>query len=79
MHKQYLLHPAPPLISDPGIVSMLSKTALSRNLAAHASINSSIVSTGPCNKMEERLKRILEMRNLDLVVREMLVGQDGAR
>jgi hypothetical protein len=79
MHKQYLLHPTPPLISDPGIVSMLSQTALLRNLAAHASINSSIIATGPCNEMEERLRRILGVRNLDLVVREMLVGQDGAR
>ena len=73
MHWQYLLHPAPPLISDPGTVGMLSKTALSRNLEAHAAINSTIVSTGPHDEMEERLLRILETRKLDLVVREMLV------
>ncbi|KAF8442176.1 hypothetical protein L210DRAFT_929211 [Boletus edulis BED1] len=79
MHKQYLLYPTPPLISDPGIICMLSKTALSRNLEAHAAINSSIVSTGPQDEMEERLGKILEVRNHDLVVREMLVGQDGAK
>ena len=79
MHEQYLLHPAPPLISDPDIVSMLSKAALSRNLAARAAINSSIISTGLSNEMEERLRRILEVRNLDLAVREMLVGQEGEK
>lgn len=67
MHKQYLLHPAPPLISDPDVTSMLSKGALARNLEAHAAINSSIVAVGPRNEMEERLRKILEVRNHDLV------------
>lgn len=79
IHEQYLLHPLPPLISDPDIVSTLSKTALSHNLTVHASVNSSIVSSGPREEMEVRLWKILDMRRQDLVVREMLVGQDEAR
>lgn len=76
MHTQYLLRPAPPLISDPDIVCMLSNTALARNLEAHAAINPTIVCTGSHDEMEERLWRILEARKLVLVVREVLVDRE---
>ncbi|KAF8556542.1 hypothetical protein OG21DRAFT_1495494 [Imleria badia] len=61
IHKQYLMYPAPPLILDPDVISILSIGALSRNLEAHAAINSSIVFTGPRHEMEERLRKILEI------------------
>ncbi|KAF9240720.1 hypothetical protein BU15DRAFT_87602 [Melanogaster broomeanus] len=76
LDKQYLLHPAPPMITDSTICSVLSQAALSRNLAAHASINSSIHSGGTRMEMVERLKKILETRNLDLVVQSLLAGED---
>ena len=77
MPQQYLLHPEPPLVSDPGVICILSKAALSRNLEAHAAINPSITFTGPRDEMEERLRKILEVRKLDLAVREMLARHDG--
>ncbi|KAH0833468.1 hypothetical protein J3R83DRAFT_12589 [Lanmaoa asiatica] len=49
---QYLLHPEPPLISDPGIIGMLSKVALSCNLETYVAINLTIASTGPRSEME---------------------------
>ncbi|KAF9223281.1 hypothetical protein BS17DRAFT_705987, partial [Gyrodon lividus] len=76
LDKQYLLHPAPPLITDTTICSLLSKAALSRNLAGHADINSSIRCSGTRQEMVERLKNILETRKLDLVVQNMLAGED---
>ncbi|KIK98019.1 hypothetical protein PAXRUDRAFT_9828 [Paxillus rubicundulus Ve08.2h10] len=76
LNKQYLLHPAPPLITDPAVCSVLGKAALSRNLAAHAATNSSIHLLGTRKEMAERLKKILEMRKLDLIVQSMLAGED---
>ncbi|KIJ14357.1 hypothetical protein PAXINDRAFT_26423, partial [Paxillus involutus ATCC 200175] len=75
LDKQYLLQPAPPLITDAGICCVLSKAALSRNLAAHAAINSSIHFSGTRKEMAERLEKILETRKLDLVVQNMLAGE----
>ncbi|KIJ62914.1 hypothetical protein HYDPIDRAFT_157081 [Hydnomerulius pinastri MD-312] len=76
IEKEYLLQPAPPLIVDPTVCSMLSKAALKRNLGAHAAVNSSILASGTRKEMAERLKNILETRKLDLIVREMLTDED---
>ncbi|KAH9481854.1 hypothetical protein JR316_0006384 [Psilocybe cubensis] len=72
--SQYLLHPIPPLITNPHICSHLSSAALKRNLEAHAARNSSIVASGTRLEMIERLTKILETRLLDLLVVEMLDG-----
>ncbi|KAF7311901.1 hypothetical protein MIND_00201400 [Mycena indigotica] len=68
----YLADIAPPLISLPSLVNDLSAAALKRNLSAHAAHNASIVACGTKQEMAARLKTILETREMDLMVREML-------
>ncbi|KAG1821027.1 uncharacterized protein BJ212DRAFT_1457738 [Suillus subaureus] len=77
LHKQYLVDPALPLITDPSACSLLSNVALIRNLQAHADINPSIVPTGTRLEMIERLKKLLERRQMDLIVRSMICGEPG--
>ncbi|KAJ7781932.1 hypothetical protein DFH07DRAFT_728857, partial [Mycena maculata] len=68
MGSKYLLDPAPPLITDPALVSELSTAALKCNLVAHADF-----ATPASNKFEmiELLRDILETRKTDLLVRRM--------
>ncbi|KAF8155373.1 hypothetical protein K438DRAFT_357150 [Mycena galopus ATCC 62051] len=75
---QYLLNPKPPLIDNPSVVPELSAAALKRNLAAHATCNSTIVAAGTKPEMALRLKTLLETRKADLLVREMVDGGDEA-
>ncbi|KAG1857914.1 hypothetical protein C8R48DRAFT_606842 [Suillus tomentosus] len=75
LHKQYLVDPALPLITDSSACPLLSDVALIRNLQAHADVNPSIVPTGTRLEMIERLKKLLERRQMDLVVRSMICGE----
>ncbi|KAJ8588245.1 hypothetical protein M405DRAFT_740638 [Rhizopogon salebrosus TDB-379] len=75
LHKQYLTNPVAPLITDPSACSLLSNASLIRNLDAHAAINSLIVSTGTRPEMIERLTKLLERRQMDLVVRSMVCAE----
>ncbi|KAG2061608.1 hypothetical protein BDR06DRAFT_870570, partial [Suillus hirtellus] len=60
LHKQYLVDPALPLITDPSACPLLSDVALIRNLKGHVDVNPSIVLTGTRLEMIERLKKPLE-------------------
>ncbi|KAJ7465160.1 hypothetical protein FB451DRAFT_1370059 [Mycena latifolia] len=73
----YLLDPTPPLITNPAAVPALSAVALKRNLAAHAARNSAVVAAGTKPEMVERLRRLLETREMDLLVRQMLQAGDS--
>ncbi|OAX39500.1 hypothetical protein K503DRAFT_849485 [Rhizopogon vinicolor AM-OR11-026] len=75
LHKQYLVNPAAPLITDPSACSLLSNASLIRNLGAHAAVNVSIVPTGTRLEMIERLTKLLERRQMDLTVRSMICGE----
>ena len=72
MGRLYILQPEAPLISDPALVYELSTKALAKNLTAHAEHNASILAEGSKSEMAERLKLLLELRQADLVVREVL-------
>lgn len=72
MHQRYMLHPVPPLITDPAACVELSAAALRRNLAAHAEYDKRITIGGTREEMEERLERLLRMREEDMWVREMV-------
>ncbi|KAJ7651061.1 hypothetical protein FB45DRAFT_1018418 [Roridomyces roridus] len=76
LESQYLVDPAPPLISNPSVVADLSVAALKRNLYAHAACNGEIVVSGSKLEMAPRLREILETRKMDLLVREMIQAQD---
>ncbi|KAJ7690790.1 hypothetical protein B0H14DRAFT_3532173 [Mycena olivaceomarginata] len=70
--------PPPPLIENPSIVPELSVSALKRNLAAHAACNPAVVAAGTKPELALRLKTLLETRQADLLVREMMSGGDEA-
>ncbi|PPQ84013.1 hypothetical protein CVT25_000559 [Psilocybe cyanescens] len=72
--SHYLINPLPPLITNPHICGHLLSAALKRNLEAHAAYNPSIVTSGTRPEMLERLSKILEIRQLDLLVLGMLEG-----
>lgn len=76
MDTQYLVDPQPPLINNPSIVPELSAAALKRNLAAHAARNPAIAAAGSKPEMAQRLIALLETRQMDMLVREMLLGGD---
>ncbi|KAG5643084.1 hypothetical protein DXG03_001579 [Asterophora parasitica] len=78
LQNKYALDPRPPLITDPDACRLLSIEALQRNLAAHAARNSNIIATGGKVEMAERLRNILEMRAADMLVRDMILGEDSA-
>ena len=72
LHTQYLLSPVPPLITQPEAVSTLERAALKRNLSAHAAYNSAISTTGSKSVLCTQLIALLERRQGDLAVREMV-------
>ncbi|KAI0791197.1 hypothetical protein C8Q75DRAFT_732327 [Abortiporus biennis] len=76
MSKKYIIQPDPPLITDPDHTDLLSTSALKKNLAAHAHINSEIAIEGSKTEMRARLKELLELRKADLLVRAMLWKDD---
>ncbi|CAL1715860.1 unnamed protein product [Somion occarium] len=75
--SKYILQPEAPMISDPQVVSELSTTALKRNLAAHAQYNAEILAEGSKHEMAERLRTLLEVRQADLLVRDVLWKENG--
>ena len=78
MAQLYLLEPAPPHVANPAVVPELSAAALKRNLAAHAACNPAIVASSTKPEMAARLKDLLETREMDLLVREMLQSGDAS-
>ncbi|KAJ7464597.1 hypothetical protein FB451DRAFT_1561839 [Mycena latifolia] len=78
MSAHYLVDPKPPLIDNVAVVPELSAAALKRNLAAHAERNAAVIAGGTKPEMVERLRRILETRQMDLLVREMIQGGDAS-
>jgi hypothetical protein len=77
IHSQYLCFPLPPLITNPQAAAQLSLAALKRNLDAHAACNPSILATGTQLEMAQRLSKILKIRKLDMLVKDMLSGHDS--
>ena len=77
IHSQYLAFPLPPLITNPHTSTQLSLAALRRNLEAHAACNSSILAAGTRPEMVQRLSEILKIRKLDMLVKDMLSGNDS--
>lgn len=71
-----MIDPRPPFIVDATACKALSISALKCNLAKHAEYNPSIVSTGTKSELIARLQTILETRKLDLLVREMIWGDE---
>jgi hypothetical protein len=69
---EYLLEIEPPLITHPHEVGTLTVVMLRKNLAAHAAVNGSIVAGGTKIEMTMRLRALLERREADLVVQDML-------
>ncbi|KAG6861623.1 hypothetical protein C0995_014062 [Termitomyces sp. Mi166 len=74
LDTKYELNPRPPLIVLPEVCARLSAAALQRNLAAHKAKNPDILAMGGKAEMTERLRSILEMRRMDLLVRDMILG-----
>jgi hypothetical protein len=76
MHTKYLLNPRPPLIANPQVCAQLSTAALQRNLAAHSQANPAISAAGNKEEMITRLESLLEMRKMDMLVRDMILGSE---
>ena len=76
IHSHYLVFPLPPLITNPEVSAQLSLAALKRNLEAHAACNPSILVAGTRLEMVERLSEISKIRKLDMLVKDMLSGDD---
>lgn len=74
MDSKYMIEPKAPLIVDPAACAALSVTALKRNLSEHAIFNPDILVSGTKAELMERLKKILESRKMDLLVRDMMWG-----
>lgn len=74
MDNQYEIDPRPPLVVHPSVCARLSAAALQRNLAVHKAKNPAILITGGKAELAERLRSILEMRRMDLLVRDMILG-----
>lgn len=74
MHTKYLLNPRPPLITNPQVCPQLSIAALQRNLAAHAQANPTVMAAGSKEEMIGRLQELLQMRKMDMLVRDMILG-----
>ena len=77
IHSQYLTFPLPPLITSPQASAQLSLAALKRNLEAHAACNPSILAAGTRPEMVQRLSEILKIRKSDMLVKDMLSGNDS--
>lgn len=78
LHAQYQLHPVSPMITDPNVCECLSVNALKANLAGHAVFNPSISLSGSKPDLVERLQTILERRDADRVVKEIVWGYESS-
>lgn len=72
-HEMYEVNLASPLIYDPDACPALSKSALVDNLATHASRNPEISVEGTKPELEKRLRKVLDRRKKDLVVRGFML------
>lgn len=72
------MHPVAPLITDPSVCGCLSVNALKANLAGHAIFNPLIYLSGSKLELVERLREILEKRQADAVVKEMVWGYESS-
>jgi hypothetical protein len=79
LDTQYTLQPEPQLLTDASAVGKLSAAALRRNLVAHAAHSAAVVAGGTKSDMAARLGELLERRAADLVVRELLWGEEGPK
>lgn len=77
IHLQYLVFPLPPLITSPQASTQLSWAALKHNLEAHAACNPSIITIGTRLEMVQRLSDILKIRKLDMLLMDMLNGNNS--
>ncbi|KAG6894235.1 hypothetical protein C0992_006959 [Termitomyces sp. T32_za158] len=77
LDKKYEIDPRPPLVEQPRVCARLSVAALQRNLAAHRAKNPQILLSGGKAEMAERLRSILEMRRMDMLVRDLVLGVWG--
>jgi len=64
------------LIDDPTIVSELTGPALKKNLAAHAAVNPDVLAEGSRKEMKARLETLLELRQADLILRDIIWKED---
>lgn len=71
-----MINPEPPLIVEPTACGTLSVSALKRNLAEHAIFNPAIVASGTKAELAARLESILQTREMDMLVREMICGEE---
>ncbi|KAF8521603.1 hypothetical protein BU17DRAFT_87837 [Hysterangium stoloniferum] len=78
LHAQYHLHPVAPMITDPLACPHLSLNALKANLAGHAVFNPSIYLSGSKVELIHRLRDILERRQNDRIVKEVVWGHDSS-
>jgi hypothetical protein len=76
MHSKYMIKPEAPLIVDPTACVTLSVSALKRNLIEHAVFNPAIIASGTKAELVARLKNILETRQMDMLVKEMICGEE---
>jgi hypothetical protein len=79
MHRYYKVNLQPPLVCDPSAVDDLSLSALKRNLTAHAACNDAIGTSGTKTELAERLKRLLSVRQIDMLVRGMICSDSETR
>jgi hypothetical protein len=77
MQTMYLIDIKPPLITKPVLCAQLSRAALKRNLEAHHAVNKDILANGTKAEMKERLETLLKRREVDLLVRGMIYGEDS--
>jgi len=64
------------MITDPNACSSLSVNALKANLAGHAQFNPTIYLSGSKPELIDRLRGILERREADQIVRDIVYGQE---
>jgi hypothetical protein len=76
IHTKYMTDPEPPLIVDPTACRTLSLSALQLNLAEHAVFNPTIIASGTEAELAARLESILQTRQMDMLVREMICGEE---
>ena len=72
LHRKYIPHPSPPLITDPKAVQNLTTAAVSHNLAAHAAVNPDIPTHGSEAFLVKQLEELLENRQADLYARDLI-------
>ncbi|KAI5122279.1 hypothetical protein M0805_002359 [Coniferiporia weirii] len=73
LDAEYETNVTAPLIQEPLLCATLSSAELRANLIAHAAKNALISTKGTKDELQKRLRKLLERRRKDVVVREFLV------